>query len=57
MSTDITSKDQVFYLPLSERPPTPAFRELLKNYSKIPSNEIEKHLEGVVRFHPIFPLP
>jgi hypothetical protein len=57
MSTNITSKGQVFYLPLSERPLTPAFQELLKNYSKIPSNEIEKHLEGVVRFHPFSLFP
>ncbi|KAE9371809.1 hypothetical protein N431DRAFT_342609 [Stipitochalara longipes BDJ] len=47
MSEDPKSKDQIFYLPLSERAPTPAFRDLLENYSKIPKDEISKHLEEV----------
>ncbi|KAF8861917.1 hypothetical protein BDZ45DRAFT_799568 [Acephala macrosclerotiorum] len=44
---DIRSKDQPFYLLLSQHPPTPAFRELLESYSKIPANEVDSHLEGV----------
>jgi len=47
MSSDIKSKDQVFYLPISERLPTQAFRDLLINYSHIPKFAINKHLEEV----------
>ncbi|KAL2070448.1 hypothetical protein VTL71DRAFT_13474 [Oculimacula yallundae] len=47
MSSDIKSKNQAFYLHLSERPPTAAFRRLLADYSKIPEDEVNKHLETV----------
>jgi len=46
--TDIISKDQPFYLPLSQHPPTPAFRSVLENYSKIAPSDLNSHLEAVV---------
>lgn len=48
---DIRSKDQPFYLSLAQHPPTPAFHDLLQNYSKIPSNEVNSHLEAVLSYH------
>jgi hypothetical protein len=46
------SKEQSFYLNLSENPPTAGFNELLKRYSRIPKEEISNHIEKVVRFVP-----
>ncbi|KUJ12916.1 uncharacterized protein LY89DRAFT_721745 [Mollisia scopiformis] len=45
--TDIRSKNQPFYLSLSQHPPTPAFRDLLENYSKILPKDVETHLEAI----------
>lgn len=47
MSSEQKSKDQIFYLPLSDRPPTKGFRELLENYSKIPEDKVNQHIEAV----------
>jgi len=43
------SKEQSFYLNLSENPPTAGFYELLQKYSKVPKEETYKHIEQVVR--------
>jgi hypothetical protein len=48
MDADIKSRAQPFYIKLSDREVTPAFRELLVNYTKIPENEINNNLEAVV---------
>ena len=48
MAADIKSRDQPFYIKLSDREVTAAFRDVLVNYAKIPENEINKHLEAVV---------
>jgi hypothetical protein len=53
---DIHSKEQPFYISLSQNAPSSAFRELLEKYSKIPSSEIDKHLEEVVRVSPARPV-
>ncbi|KAI6713651.1 hypothetical protein JHW43_003777 [Diplocarpon mali] len=46
MSSDIRSKNQAFYLPLSERPPGEAFSDLLPGYSKIPEEQFDQHVEA-----------
>lgn len=43
MSVDIRSKDQIFNLPLKQRPPTKACRELLHEYSKITSDKVDEY--------------
>jgi hypothetical protein len=48
MAADIKSKDQPFYIKLSDCEVTPGFRDLLVNYAKIQENEINNHLEAVV---------
>lgn len=40
-------KDQVFYLPLERRPPTQGSRELLHEYSRIPSDKVYAHISKV----------
>ncbi|CZR54639.1 uncharacterized protein PAC_04523 [Phialocephala subalpina] len=45
--SDIRSKDQPFYLQLSQRPITAAFRSLIQQYSKIPANKVDSHLSAV----------
>lgn len=47
MSFDIRSKDQIFYLPLEKRPSTQGCRELLHEYSKIPSEKVDEHISKV----------
>lgn len=53
MATDPKSKDQIFYLPLSERPPTKACTGLLDTYSHIPKDKLYSHIEAVVSL-PLF---
>lgn len=45
----IKSKEQSFYLDLSENPPTAGFKSLLEKYSEVPTESIESHIEKVVR--------
>jgi hypothetical protein len=52
MSDPMKSKEQSFYLDLSENPPTAGFNSLLENYSKVPKEEIYRHIEKVVRSLP-----
>jgi len=47
MSSNIRSKDQIFYLPLRKRPPTEGFREFICKYSQIATDELNAHLETV----------
>lgn len=46
-SSDIRSKDQIFYLSLERRSPTAGFKELLENYSRIPAKMVDEHLRSV----------
>lgn len=45
---DMKSKEQSFYLNLSEVPPTEGFKDLLKNYSNVSEAETSHHIETVV---------
>lgn len=46
-SADIRSKDQIFYLPLEQRPPTAGCKQLLESYSQIPAQDLDAHISSV----------
>ncbi|TVY84629.1 Methyltransferase trt5 [Lachnellula suecica] len=45
--SDPKSKDQSFYLKLSDRPPTAAFTDLLETYSGVRTEDVSQHIEKV----------
>jgi hypothetical protein len=56
----IDPKTYIYYIPLSKRPPTRGVRNLLEEYSYVHANDIDTHLNTVVRsfslllFTPLF---